>query len=127
MDEPGRQGLCPEGCIYRRVGAWLLHCPPLRACPPHTRSLVKQMDSTPITAQPVGELRGAPGQAPRGARGCGRGAPCAELLPRLELAAQFGDTLLFLEEGRQVGAGSQGLGGWGQRKIEDRGWVDKRN
>lgn len=127
MDEPGQQDLCPEGCIHRGVGAWLLHFPPLRACPPHTGSLVKQMDSTPITDQPVWELRGAPGQAPRGARGCWRGAPGAKLLPRLELAAQFRDTLLFLEEGRQVGARSGGVGGAAQRKIADRGWVDKRN
>lgn len=128
MDEPGEQGLCPEnesaGCpegLRLQEGG-----EPGR--PPETPLLVKQMDSTPITAQPVGELRGGPGQAPRGARGCGRGAPCTELLPRLELAAQLGDALLFLAEGRQVGARSQDGGGGSRGKWgRDRGWVDKRD
>lgn len=66
-------------------------------------SLIKQMHSTPITAKPVGGLRGSPGQAPRGVWGCWRVAPGAELLPRLELMAQFRDTLLFLEEEAQLG------------------------
>lgn len=113
MDEPGEQARAQGMSAPRPEGLHLQEGGEPGLASPHP-SLVKQMDSTPITAQPVGELRGAPGQAPRGAWGCGRGAPCAELLPRLELAAQFGDALLFLAEGRQEGPGW--VGG-GERKM----------
>lgn len=72
---------------------------PLFACPPLTPpSLVKQVDSTSITAKSVRGLRGPPGQGPRGVWGCRRVTPGSKLLPRLELMAQFRDALLFLEE-----------------------------
>lgn len=87
---------------------------PLPAPPP---SLVKQVDSTPITAQPVGGLGGAPGQAPRGVWGCRRVAPGAQLLPRLELMAQFRDALLFLKEENNWASGREEVrSGWEEGK-----------
>ena len=87
---------------------------PLFACPPLTPpSLVKQVDSTSITAKSVRGLRGPPGQAPRGVWGCRRVTPGSELLPRLELMAQFRDALLFLEEENNRASGREEIRkGW---------------
>ena len=105
--------------------------PPLLPLPPPTGlspltppSLVKQVDSTPITAKPVGRFRGPPGQGPRGVWGRRRVTPGAELLPGLELMAQFRDALLFLEEENNWASGRQEVRkGWGrEREAEDNVW-----
>lgn len=58
-------------------------------------------------------------------------APGADLLPRLELMAQFRDTLLFLEEETQLGVWEEGDVVWeeerGGRDIETRCTSKKGN